>query len=244
MATKLTLTRNNMGWAAEKPNEINQLFVDYCRTGACGEISPALDIGAAYGLAAIAAIKAGAHVIANDLDPAHLEEIVLRTPEALRHRLQLKLGRFPRGIHFEPETLGAIHASNVFHFLTGNQLAYGIRNAARWLRPGAKLFLQAATPYQAQFASFIPEYELRIAAGGKWPGWVEKISRYSQHKKLGAMPASIHLLDERILVPLVEGAGLRVERAWLYQREDLPRELKLDGRESVGLVAVKVENNH
>ena len=233
-----------MGWASEKPNRINGLFVDYCATGACGENSPALDIGAAYGLATIAALEVGAHVIANDLDPSHLAEIGLRTPEVSRGKLQLKAGRFPREIHFEPETLGAIHASNVFHFLTGNQLAYGIRSAARWLRPGAKLFVQAATPYQAQFAGFIPEYERRIAAGVKWPGWVEKISLYSQHKKLGLMPASIHLLDERILVPLVEAAGFRVEAAWLYQREDFPNELKLDGRESLGLVAVKNNTNH
>ena len=239
MARKLALTRNNMGWAAEKPNQINQLFVDFCATGACGENSPALDIGAAYGLATIAALEAGANVIANDLDPTHLEEIVRRTPEESRQRLQLKAGKFPREIHFEPGTLGAIHASNVFHFLTGNQLAYGIRNAARWLRPGGKLFVQAATPYQAQFASFIPEYERRMLVGVKWPGWVEKISRYSQHKKLGAMPASIHLLDVRTLVPLIEATGLTVERAWLYQRDDFPRELRLDGRESFGLVALK-----
>ena len=236
---KLALTRNNMGWAAEKPNRINRLFVDYCATGACGETSPALDIGAAYGLATIAALEAGAHVIANDLAPAHLEEIFRRTPEASRARLQLKAGRFPHQIHFEPETLGAIHASNVFHFLTGNQLSYGVRSAARWLRPGGKLFVQAATPYQAQFAGFIPEYQRRLAAGVKWPGWVEKISRYSQHKKLGVMPASIHLLDDRTLVPLLEAAGFRVERAWLYQREDFPAELKLDGRESLGIVAIR-----
>ena len=239
MAIKLALTRNNMGWAAEKPNQINQLFVDYCATGACGETSPALDIGAAYGLASIAALNVGAHVIANDLDPAHLEEIARRTPDTSLSRLQLKAGRFPRAIHFEPETLGAIHASNVFHFLSGNQLAYGIRCASRWLRPGGKLFVQAATPYQAQFAAFIPEYERRMAAGVKWPGWVEKISQYSRHKKLGVMPASIHLLEERTMVPLVEASGFRVERAWLYQREDLPNELKLDGRESLGLVAIK-----
>ena len=239
MPKKLALTRNNMGWAASSLNQVNQLFVEYCAGGACGEDSPAVDIGAAYGLATIAALEAGAWVVANDLDCEHLEELERRTPEALHVRLRLMAGRFPAGTHFEPGTLGAIHASNVFHFLTGNQLEQGLRAVAQWLRPGGKLFVQAATPYQSPFADFIPEFERRIAAGVKWPGWVEKISKFSQHKKLGVMPPSLHLLDDRVLTALVEAAGLKVEKAWLYQRADFPKELKLDGRESLGLVAVK-----
>ena len=89
------------------------------------------------------------------------------------------------------------------------------------------------------FPVTVPEYERRLESGSKWPGWVEKISQYSNHKKLGVMPASIHLLDDRVLPSLVESAGLIVERKWLYQRADLPKELRLDGRESLGLVAVK-----
>ena len=58
------------------------------------------------------------------------------------------------------------------------------------------------------------------------------------------MPASIHLLDDRVLCRLVESVGLVVERAWLYQRADFPRELRLDGRESLGLVAVKPVIGH
>ena len=51
------------------------------------------------------------------------------------------------------------------------------------------------------------------------------------------MPRSIHLLDDSVLARTAEAAGLTVERVWFYQRADLPRELRFDGRESVGLVA-------
>ena len=148
-----------MGWASDQLNEVSLQFADFCRTCACGEDSPALDIGAAYGTASLAALRVGAWLIANDLDAGHLEELELRAAQQGYKNLHLKLGRFPREVHFEPGTLGAVHASNVFHFLTGNQLAEGVRAIARWLRPGGKLFVQAATPYQAAFAGFIPEYE-------------------------------------------------------------------------------------
>lgn len=105
--------------------------------------------------------------------------------------------------------------------------------------PGGKIFVQAATPYQTAFAAFIEEFERRIAAGEKWPGWIEKLSDYSVHRQRGNMPRSIHLLDDRALRALAERAGLQVERVWMYQRKDLSRDLRLDGRESVGLIAVR-----
>jgi len=238
------LTRNRMGWISEVLGPVSVLFVEFCATGFCDEAAPALDVGAAAGAASEAALRAGAWVIANDLDAAPLKELERRVrregSEAEQARLCVKPGRFPREPHFEPESLGAVHACNVFHFLTGNQLALGVGKVARWLRPGGKLFVQAATPYQAPFEAILPEYERRVARGAKWPGWVEKIGAYSKHRLLGQMPRSIHLLDEKVLTRVCVDAGLEVERAWLYRREDLPESLYLDGRESVGLVARKL----
>jgi SAM-dependent methyltransferase len=234
-APRRILTRNRMGWASEQLGPASELFAAFCR----GEALPALDIGAAFGAASLAALRAGAAVIANDLDAGHLAELACRVPEADRARLTLKAGRFPRELHFESGSLGAVHASNVFHFLTGNQLEQGLRAVARWLRPGGKLFVQAATPYQAPFAAFIPEYERRIADGVKWPGWIPKLSVYSQHRQLSQMPRSMHLLDDLVLARAATAAGLAVERAWLYCRADLPATLRLDGRECAGLVARK-----
>jgi SAM-dependent methyltransferase len=237
------LTRNRMGWISELLGPVSGQFVEFCATGFCGPAAPALDLGAASGAASEAAWRAGAWVIANDLDAAPLEELQRRLREACgqaeAERLRIQPGRFPRDLHFEPESLGAVHACNVFHFLTGNQLALGVGKAARWLRPGGKLFVQAATPYQAPFAAFLPEYERRIARGEKWPGWVEKIGAYSTHRLLGQMPRSIHLLDQRVLTRVCVDVGLELERAWLYRREDLPESLYFDGRESVGVVARK-----
>ena len=232
-----------MGWISEVLGPVSVLFVEFCAAGFCGQQTPALDVGAASGTASEAALKAGAWVIANDLDAAPLMELERRVQrdysESEQARLSIWPGRFPREPQFEAASLGAVHACNVFHFLTGNQLALGVEKAARWLRPGGKLFVQAATPFQAPFKAFLPEFERRIARGEKWPGWVEKIGAYSKHRLLGQMPRSIHLLNERVLARVCSSAGLEVERAWLYRREDLPVSLFLDGRESVGVVARK-----
>lgn len=225
-----------MGWASERLNTVNQEFVDFCVTGACGHASPALDVGAGYGTATVAALAAGAWVIANDLEDEHLAEVEQRAGEH-RDRLTVKPGFFPNDLHFEPASLGAVHASSVFHFLNGQRLTRGMAHIARWLRPGGKLFVHAATPYQVPFAGFIPEFERRVAAGEEWPGWMERTRDFSSHRMLTQMPGSLHLLNEAVLTRLAEDAGLTVEWVRFYRRADLSPSVALDGRESVGLVA-------
>lgn len=227
-------TRNRMGWASRHLNPASEAFVRFCAQTAPD--LPVLDIGAGLGTAALAALASGARVIANDLDPAHLAAIENAAPEADRARLILRPGAFP-SIEFEDHSLAAAHASSVFHFLSGRQLDSGFRKLARWIAPGGRIFVQAATPYQQPFAAFVAEYERRIAAGVRWPGWIGKLSEFCQHRQIGQMPRSIHLFDERALAQAAESAGWIVERAWLYSREDLPVSIRLDGREAAGLIA-------
>ena len=228
-------THNQTGWASNQLNEVSELFVAHCRLVTL----PVLDIGAAFGLASLAALESGATVIANDLEPSHLAAIAAAVPAAHAPRLVLLPGRFPRQLRFGEGSLGAVHASNVLHFLTGAQLAIGLASIAHWLAPGGKLFVQAATPWQRPFARFVPVFEARRREGADWPGWMENTAEYSTHRRLSQIPPSIHLLDEQTLRRRAEGAGLTVEAAWLYRRADLPASLFLDGRECTGLIASK-----
>jgi SAM-dependent methyltransferase len=230
------LTKNRMGWASERLGEVSELFVE-CAGRAEG---PVLDVGAGYGAACEAALRAGApEVIANDLERQHLEALEARLSERERARLVVKAGRFPRQTEFEDGSLWAAHASNVFHFLTPRQVQEGMRKLARWLRPGGRLFVQAATPYQGAWAAFAEEYGRRVERGELWPGLMEKVSEYVAHRQRSQMPRWLHLLDDVVLRREAEGAGLEVERAWLYRRADLPVGLRMDGRETVGLVAAR-----
>lgn len=220
-----------MGWSKRRLGEASELFVAFAASAG----GPVLDVGAGYGAACLAALQAGAtRVIANDLDERHLE--------TLDARFEKKIGRFPREIEFEDGSLAAIHAANVLHFLTPRQLTGGLRKIERWLRPGGKLFVQAASPYQSVWGAFPEEYLRRVEAGSAFPGVMEKVSDYVTHRMRGEMPRSIHLLDDVILRREAEAAGLVVERAWLYRWCGLPRELHLDGRETVGLIARKIHS--
>jgi SAM-dependent methyltransferase len=226
-----------MGWASEALNPVSDEFVEFCHS----QDGAVLDIGAAFGVASLAALRAGVSVIANDIDVSHLAELQLRAQRSCTTeeytRLAVRLGRFPQNLFFPEESLAAVHASSVFHFLTGNRIEQGLKSIRRWLRPGGKFFLQAATPYQEPFAAFVPEYERRVALGERWPGWIEQTRAYSEHRLLSQMPRSIHLLDDKVLSRAASEAGLDVERAWLYRRPELSPTIFLDGRESVGLIA-------
>lgn len=217
-----------MGWSSNQLNALSAMFVEYCATVSL----PVLDIGAAYGIASVAALEAGANVIANDLDAAHLAEL------PAHRKLQLLPGRFP-DFALPPGSLGAVHASNVLHFLTGADLTVGAAKIAEWLAEGGRLFVHAGTPFQQPFAGFVPEYLRRVKEGDTWPGYVEDTAKVSTHKRLSQIPRSIHLLDESILTRVFEAAGLTINRVWYYRRHDLPKSMFYDGREGVALVAHK-----
>ena len=51
---------------------------------------PILDIGAAYGVNTIPALKNGATVIANDLEQSHLDILVVNTPKKYRKKFKIE----------------------------------------------------------------------------------------------------------------------------------------------------------
>lgn len=218
-----------MGWTSNTLNELSEMFV-----ASCGPGMVVLDIGCAHGVAALAAKQRGARVLANDVD---LEELQSRGGESLG--LELLPGRFPQELHPAPESLDAVHASSVLHFLTGRQLEIGAAKIARWLRPGGRVWVHAATPWLGPFAAFGAEFARRQAAGEAWPGWIENTRHFSQHRLLAQLPKSLHLLEEATLRRVFETTGLVTEQAWHFRRRDLPKSLYGDGRESVAYIARK-----
>ncbi len=63
-------TLNNQGFMGAYPSDpYMQAFIKFAPQGP----GPALDIGAAYGVASLEALKGGAKVIANEVDGRHLD---------------------------------------------------------------------------------------------------------------------------------------------------------------------------
>ncbi len=229
------LTENHHGLTFPL-SKYGKMFVDFAHKAP----GPMLDIGAAYGVCTIPALRAGADVIANDISTSALTRLEQNTPEDLRAHLTLLPGHFPDGLNFKPNSLGAIEASHVLHFLDGPTLEMGCRKMYEWLKSGGRVFVVCFTPYHRFMQRFIPVYEDRVLRGERWPGYVEDSTPYVL--KQGIIPRQTHLMDPAVLSRAFRDAGFVVEDASVFPcPPDLePREFfHLDGREWVGLSARK-----
>lgn len=232
-------TLNNQGFMIDYLDGFSEEFVTFSADGP----GPALDIGAAYGVASIAALMKGANVIANDLDSRHLELLTvtadkLTSPDQMA-RLQLMPGRFPNELPIAPSSLGSVLACRVFHFFDGPTIENGVKKVFDWLKPGGKFFLVAETPYVGGLKSFWPIYEARKAAGEPWPGYIEDFLKIDPTRGKD-LPNSMHLLDTEVLSRVFKDAGFEIERVAIIPRPKFPPGLKLDGRESVGIIGKKM----
>ena len=62
-------TQNGCGWTTDQSNPITDEMLEFI---AASESPTILDIGAAYGVATLPALRAGATVVANDIESSHL----------------------------------------------------------------------------------------------------------------------------------------------------------------------------
>lgn len=224
-------TLNHHGFMSTRIDAYMEAFLTFAKTSP----APVVDIGAAYGVATIAALQTGATVVAVDVEERHLEILARRVPRADRKRLRTIRAAFPEELRFERRSIGAFLLANVVHFLSPERLQFATRRLFEWAIAGGKVFVTAASPYLADFRSFVPEYEARRRAGEAWPGYLTDVPRYAPVWK--DERASLLLLDPETLSRAFREAGFVVEKAELFARPDLPPARQLDGREGVGLIA-------
>lgn len=229
-------TSNEYGISLETPGGLMNDFIDFLDPK---KHAKAMDIGAAYGVTTLPALKKGIHVIANDLSQEHLDAIAQQCSKPQRDRLTLMAGRFPEELSIEKESLDVILASQVFHFLKGEDIEIGIKKIYQWLKPGGHLFAQMTTPYTASVKKFTPIYEKRKAKGERWPGYVNNIHSYLSFKFPAGIPNALHLLEPDTIKPSMEEAGFTILKCVLNRTEDVPEFIWSDGRENFQLIAQK-----
>lgn len=230
----LIKTLNSMGTMTPSPDIFSRAFIEFAPKAP----GRSLDVGAAYGVATLPALNNGVSVIANDIDDRHLKILYNRVPLDLRPRLELAPGEFPDKLDFPPGSLGAILICRVLHFFDGPRIERAAGKVMKWLAPGGKVFVVGETPFIGTAKAFFPTYESRQKAGDPWPGVVENVAAHDP-KRAGSLPSLFHLLDDRVLRRVFTAAGFEIERVELFARPDYPADIRLDGRESVGLIAVK-----
>lgn len=230
----LTPTLNNMGYMFDDITEIGENFVRFSET--CER--PVLDIGAAYGVASLSALERGAKVIANDLDARHLEILKSLTPEHLLPNLKIIPGRFPNAMNFNPETFDAILMSNFIHFLPEDEIVYGATLVHNWLAKDGKVFVLVGTPFVKMATKFLPVYEQRLVEGHSWPAFVEDTSKYLGERAKAIQPF-MNYFDLESLKRVFKDVGFTIEWADYIARPEWPDDMRLDGREQVGLIGIK-----
>lgn len=227
------------GYAIGSLDHVSQACVDWSKAGPPKTI---LDIGAGYGTISVAILqKTSCSVIANDIGVENLLIIRNRATSEQRERLFLNHNRFPQNLDFPDESLDGIAISQVFHFLTGEEIDAGLLKLFRWLKPGGKLFITTSSPYVKVLTDFMPTYAARKAADMRWPGHIDNWSTMRPHMK--NLPLFFHVIDHATLGRALREAEFEVEaESFVDRRETIPS-LGLDGREDIGVIAMKPERH-
>lgn len=228
-------TLNGTGYMISSLDEISEAFVDH----ATAEIPwPALDIGAAFGVATHAALREGVQVVANDIDAAHLDILEDRTPLDLRPRLSMVPGSFPEGFDFAPETFSAVLLSRVMHFFDGSQVERSVAKLFDWLIPGGKAFVVVEASIFMNHPPLRERYESQRVAGARWPGFVNNVKSLLP-RRAKFVPDQLHYLDTEVLRRSFREGGFTIETAHHFHRQVDPQDPAAGVRESVGLIARK-----
>ena len=161
---------NGDGYASQKPHPLSEEFILFAKNLKY----PVLDIGAAYGLISIKALKKGATVICNEIEKkqldyiANLETITIEE----KKRLYLKHGSILE-IEFPMNSIGAIHMSRVMHFFKPEEIELFFKKAYKWLIPNGRIYIITMSQYHyANPEGFTDYYNSQIKKGVEFPGMI------------------------------------------------------------------------
>ncbi len=227
-------TLNQMGYMTTFLDPYSEQFIEYAST--CN--NPVLEIGAAYGIATLKALSVGATVVSNDLDARHLQILKSKCPASMQNRLTLVAGKFPV-VALPHNYFDAILTVRVLHFLDGQTLRKFLAKCYELLTINGKLFVVADTPYLKDWQDFTQIFEKRVQKKSEWPGLVNN-TRLFKSKRIPQLPKLMHWMDHSVLHRELKIAGFNIESIEYLNRIDYPTDSRLDGRESIGAIAVKL----
>lgn len=229
-------TLNKMGYMNLDPDWIQIQFFEFLPQAK----GPGLDIGCAYGVVTLEALKRGYSMIAVDMEKGHLDVVQSEAKKnGWEKNLNCICARFPEGVDLSANSVGAVMLSKLIHFLKGRELEEGFKKIHHWLKPGGKVIMSSMTPFWKTQVDLLPEYQRRKAAGEKWPGEV-KVPEKLHALFTGTLPLEMHMLEAEILERELRNIGFRIDLAQ-DQPLDVPDDrMGLDGREVAVVIASKI----
>lgn len=229
-------TLNKTGYAlSDILDDITKDFVSF----SIHAKKPVLEIGAAYGVASLAAVESGATVIINDLDQKHLQIVSNNIPAHLTKQVILLPAKFPEEINLLDSSISAILCCRVIHFFSPEKVVSAINKFYSLLDSGGKVFLTVETPYLKNWNTLPIDFESRKKSGDPFPGYIKTSDYINKGQISDNLPEFMHFFDCDTMASLFEKSGFKIESSHYISRPYFPEEVQLDGRESIGIIAVK-----
>ena len=245
------VTTNHYGTMYESIDEFTRSAIDLLKRKV--ESDPdrdhkALDAGCAFGYLTkrlLLEIGSNLHVIANDIGGDMLDKLRDELMELkMSQRVQVCDGPYLR-LQIDAESLDAIFALRVVHFLTGDGIRESFERFYKWLRPSGILVISSATPMSYVFgnrgAQFIEMFKENEKIMREWPGECHNLHEFIECEQIAReLPNEMtYSLLEQFLRESTR-VGFHVYKCGYIDRDSFLNEAnKSTNRDSFCLVLVK-----
>ncbi len=204
---------------------------------------PILDVGAGYGRLSHLLLQQSATVVFNELDDRQLFYGLNQIDPSLHDRLYLNTHRFPKNMIIPPKKLSAVVFHRVLHFMRADEIEEGLAKVNKWLVPGGKVYIAVLPPQHGEYQDkVLATYDKNWANGFSWPG-DNLNSKLLLPEQVYALPAKLHVMDERPLKLALEKYGFKVEKSGFIDMNRFGKKEQRQGKELFGIIAVKAHDH-
>jgi ubiquinone/menaquinone biosynthesis C-methylase UbiE len=232
------ITMNQYGYMKFEWDEFGKDFAQFAKDTQ----KPVLEIGTAYGWLTHRILETGKTIIAADISKEHLEVLLRDAPQDKLDNLFLYQASFPEQINFPKESLGAVLASRIFHFLRGEEIEVGIDKIHNWLEPNGRFVCTNCSIYHYSVKDqWLSTFKDREQKGDKWPGVITN-QRESSPTHAPHVQDYLNIFDIKQFEELLPKHGFEIEKIKLF---DYPSDIYSENNEGhIGFVARKVGFNY
>lgn len=227
---------------------------------------PLLDLGAAYGVHTIHALKAGRDVVSADMDEVHISKLRERVGEYLKisasHQgtgagrlIDSTVVTLPDSTAFRDESVAGVLLSEVLHFMKPGQPQLLFNDVYRWMEPGGRMVVTVAASKEETVQRFTGNMGFKLNKD-RSVGDVTKMIATACEEELAkeaptymelpqsspfraALCGHLYLMDAKELKFFAKKAGFQIERCIPISPGKYPDEKSEGG--TVLLVARKAD---
>lgn len=233
-------TLNKMGSAYCFTTELTDRFLEYCLENPDSQV---LEIGCAYGIKSSQIVQTGVHLVANDIDEDHLKIMQLAFANFSKSNPQFANVDFFQGNIvnlplecFNGAKFDAILIESVLHFLTPDEIQITLGKLNDLLKDNGRVYILTSSPY---LKYLYDQYVINIELGQSWPGFFEDPQSISEGAARLRKP--YHCLDEQTLGDALVATGFEIMDSKYISRPHHERDLAMDGREGLMMIAKKLK---